>query len=245
MRIVIFISVCFFILGVGAQTLDSIRLNKEGAELLAQQNYLAAQEKFLKALAKDPFFAPVHINLGLAFLGAGNGEKAVASYLTALKYADNDQLRFVIFYNLGQLKGAEKKIDEALGFYQQALELNPDSHETKVNIELLIQQGGGQGKSDDNKEQKDKKDKADKGDKKEQKDKSDKDDKKDNDKDQNQQEKPKEYEKNKPQPRKFKSDELNQADVNKILGEIKQQEQKIRQDYNRKDVKERPRGKDW
>jgi hypothetical protein len=33
--------------------------------------------------------------------------------------------------------------------------------------------------------------------------------------------------------------------VKKILGEINQQEQKIRADYNRQDAKEAPRGKDW
>ena len=33
--------------------------------------------------------------------------------------------------------------------------------------------------------------------------------------------------------------------VKKILEELKQQEQKIRAEYNRKGAKERPRDKDW
>lgn len=76
-----------------------------------------------------------------------------------------------------------------------------------------------------------------------------KDDKKDSDKD-----KDKEKEKDQPkqpapnqkyQPRPFNGKELSEADVKKILGEIKQQEQKIRSEFNRKDVKEQPRDKDW
>ncbi|MGZ5280485.1 MAG: tetratricopeptide repeat protein, partial [Pseudobdellovibrionaceae bacterium] len=59
------------------------------------------------------------------------------------------------------------------------------------------------------------------------------------------QDQPKEYGKNKPQPQKFKSGELTQGDVNKILGEIKQQEQKIRAEFNKKETKDEPRDKDW
>jgi tetratricopeptide (TPR) repeat protein len=226
----------------GAQSLEAVRLNKEGAALLQQQNFLLAEEKFLKALSRDPLMSALHVNLGLAFELAGQTEKAQASYLTAAKLAlseRTDQIRFVAFFNLGQMMGKLKNVTAALEYYQQALELKPDSQETKVNIELLIQQnaGGGQGQKDkdDKNKDKDKKDKDD----------QDQNDKKDDEKDGKDKDKPKEYQKNKPQPKKFKSEELTQGDVNKILGEIKQQEQKIRQDYNRKDVKEKPRGKDW
>ena len=43
-------------------------------------------------------------------------------------------------YNLGVLLGAQKKVPEALNYYQKALDLNPASNEVKHNIELLIQQ---------------------------------------------------------------------------------------------------------
>jgi hypothetical protein len=33
--------------------------------------------------------------------------------------------------------------------------------------------------------------------------------------------------------------------VNKILGELKQQEQKIRAEFNKREVKEKPKEKDW
>jgi tetratricopeptide (TPR) repeat protein len=233
-----------FSFGAGALQLETVQLNKEGAQLLKQQSFLLAQEKFLKALSLDPFLDALHVNLGLALEGQGQVEKAVASYLTALKYSSSDQVRFVALFNLGQIYVKDKKIDEALSYYQMALDLKPDSIETKTNIELLVQQGGagGKGSSDDkDKDQKDKKNQQGSGEEDQKKD-DKKDDKGDKDKEQD---KPKQYEKNKPQPKKFKSEDLTQGDVNKILGEIKQQEQKIRQDYNRKEVKEKPRDKDW
>jgi Ca-activated chloride channel family protein len=72
---------------------------------------------------------------------------------------------------------------------------------------------------------------------------SDKDNKDDKEKQQDQPKTPAKNEKYKPRP--FDGKELSEADVKKILGEIKQQEQKIRSEFNRKDVKEQPRDKDW
>jgi Ca-activated chloride channel family protein len=229
----------------------SVRLNQEGVLLLKAQNFAAAQERFIRALAENPMMAALHINLGLTFLGLQQMEKAEASFATAARLADSEELRFIAYYNLGELQGKAKKTDEALRYYQAALNLKPDSRETKVNIELLIQDQqkqdqGGQGEQDD-KDQKDKKDQQDQKDQKDNKD--SKDSKQDKDQDQQDKEKdgdkPKQYQKEKPQPKPFKSEELTQGDVNKILGELKQQEQKIRSEFNRRDVKEKPRDKDW
>jgi hypothetical protein len=160
-----------------------------------------------------------------------------------LKYGNDPQVQYVGNFNLAEINGRDKKVPEALAYYQAALEMKPDSMEAKTNIELLIsqQQSGGEGKDkkDDQDKKKDDKDKKDgKSD-----DKDKKDDKEDKDKKDDKQ--PKQYGKNRPQPQKFKSEELRQDDVNKILGEIRQQEQKIRQEYNKKVIKEQPNGKDW
>lgn len=68
----------------------------------------------------------------------------------------------------------------------------------------------------------------------------------DKEKEQKEKDQPKTPQKNeKYKPRPFNGEQLSEADVKKILGEIKQQEQKIRSEFNRKDVKEQPRDKDW
>jgi Ca-activated chloride channel family protein len=224
--------------------------NRKGVSDLLKGNPSEAQNKFLSGLARDPYDANLHLNLGLTYEALGQVEKAQASYEVALKLAKNDLTRFAAAFNLGETFQKQKKTDEALQFYQTALQFNPESQETKTNIELLTQdqQGKGKGKDDKDKDKKDKNDSGD-GDQKNQdqgKDEEKKDDKGDSDKpDEKKEEKPKQYKKNKPQPQKFKSEELSPGDVNKILGEIKQQEQKIRGEFNKKEVKEKPRDKDW
>ena len=227
-------------------SLRAIWLNRQGVKLLQEQKPEEALAKWSEALFFSPEAAEIHLNMGLAFEALGQSEKALQAYSTAGQFADSAEMQFRSRFNRGALFQKGKKIDEALGAYHAALEVNPESRETKINIELLIQdqqnqQKQGEGKSDQSNPSKDQKDKKDQ----DQKDQKDKKDQKEKDGQGDKKEKPKEYAKNKPQPRPFKSEELTQGDVNKIMGEIRNQEQKIRSEYNKREVKERARDKDW
>ncbi|MNJ96699.1 Tetratricopeptide repeat protein [compost metagenome] len=229
---------------------QTLKLNREGNELFKTQNPQGASEKYIEGLRFNPFQPELHLNLGLAFEYMQQPEKALQSYKKADELAIQEKNGFVAFaarYNAAQLLGKAKKVDEALELYQKALDLVPTSKETKHNIELLTQQQQGQG-GGEGQDQKDPQD----GDKNQQQKPQDgKDqDKKEQDKDQDgkeqKEEKPKEMKQSqKYKPRPFKGEELSEGDVKKILGEIKQQEQRIRADFNRKETKEQPRDKDW
>lgn len=220
---------------------QAVITNNQGVDALAKTLPAEAQSKFVETLQWAPVEAAVHLNLGLAFAAQGQPEKAQQSYLTAAKLAQDPKVKFMALFNLGELAQKAKKKNEALYYYQEALNLNPASKETKINIELLTQNQQGGGGSGENQEQDQNKDQKD-GDQKDEK----KQDKKDQDKDGDQKkDKPPKYGQGKQQPQKFKSGELSQDDVNKILGEIKQQEQKIRAEFNKTDRQESPNGKDW
>ena len=234
-------------------------LNRQGAQRLAKpETQQQAYQKFVEALQYDPFLGSLHLNLGFSLELMEQADKSLKAYREAEKLAlaeKNLPLLFVSRFNQAQLLGKAKQIDEAIAKYQQALEVAPSSKEVKTNIELLIQsqQGGGQGESEnqDSKGDQDKKDqgqgqgeqkkqdpsKGDKGDQ----DKNEQDKKDQKEKDPNQG--PQKSEKYKPRP--FKGDELSEGDVKKILGELKQQEERIRAEYNKKETKEQPRDKDW
>lgn len=223
--------------------LSSTLENRKGLAALKKEQPAQAQTHFLEALSKNPLDPYLQFNLGYSLEKMDQIEKAKSAYETAAKLGKDEELLFAANYNRGVLFQKEKKIPEALKAYQEALKYNPDSKETKVNIELLTadQQGKGEG------ENKDQKQDGDKGsDKKDQQSEGqDQKDPKDDKDQQGKQDQPKQYGKSKPQPKPFKSEELTQGDVNKILGEIKQQEQKIRAEFNKKDVKDQPKYKDW
>lgn len=142
------------------------------------------------------------------------------------------------WYNAGVAAGEQKRIAEALAYYQKALAINPASKEVKTNIELLLQQqsgGGGDGKDPNNKD--DKKDDKNKGDQEKQ-DQKGQDEKKPNQPDKNQPQP-------KPSPKPFKSEELTERDVKNILEELKRQEQQIRGRMNDRKSKDQDPDKDW
>ena len=224
--------------GPGRPHVKTLELNREGNKFLQGQSYAAAMDKYLEALRFDPFASELHLNLGLSFEGLQQAEKAMQSYKTAETLAQQELNNYVLFmarFNQAQLLGKAKKIDEALALYQKALEVVPTSNETKTNIELLTQNQQGQGGGGESKDQKDQQNQnQDQQDQKDQKDQEKKEDQ------------PKQVQQSpKYKPRPFQGKELSEMDVKKILGELKQQEEKIRAEYNRKEMKEQPRDKDW
>ena len=240
--------------GPGRPHLRTLELNREGNEALQGQTYPTAMGKYLEALRYDPFAGALHLNLGLSFEGQQQADNALQSYKEAEVLAEkegNKELQFMALFNRAQLLGKAKKVDEALELYQKALDIVPTSNEAKTNIELLIQsqQGGGGGEGQDQKDQQDQKqDQKQGGQGQDQKDQKDQKKPQDSDKDKEQKEQPKEGQKQqspKYKPRPFQGQELSEGDVKKILGELKQQEERIRAEYNRKEVKEQPRDKDW
>lgn len=216
---------------LGWTPVDSYRANQEAQDALRNEQFQSGLQKSIEGLATDPFRFEHHMNVALSFQGIGDLEQALKAFESAQKYAETPEQKFMAAYNLGQILGKAKKIDEALKAYQEALDINPSSIETKHNIELLIQssQGGGQGK--------DQKKEGGEGDQNKEPNESDgEQDQKD----------PKKFAENPPpQQRPFQGKEISEADAKKILDELGRQERRIRSEFHKKGRKESPRGKDW
>lgn len=232
-----------------ARALDLIYKNNTGVRHSGKEKHLEAYETFLGLTAEDPYDPALLFNLGSSLTALGEEEKAAPLYKELLKNIDlrlgqskSDEekmelykLKYAVLYNLGVHFQVVKEIDQALKYYQQALELNPDSKEIKTNIELLFQ-GGGQGKGKPDKDQK--------GEGEGEGEKDPNDSEGQGDKEQKPQEKPKESEKEKKQ-REFDQSQMSMQDLNRIMEELKQQEQNIRAKVQKKGGKDAPREKEW
>jgi tetratricopeptide (TPR) repeat protein len=225
---------------------------------LKAEKYEEALLRYFQMLESDGSRLATHSNIGVLLSKMQKPEDALKSLQHALKLAleQKDPVGiFAVNFNLGVYYGAQKKVTEALESYQAALEVNPASIEAKTNIELLIRQqqqeqqekdqqkkeGEGEGE-DPNQKPKD----GDKGDDQKKDDKGDKpkDEPKDGD-DEKKQDQPRQQSP-KYKPRPFKGDQLSEGDVKKILGELKNQEQKIRANFDKNEKgKSRDNEKDW
>lgn len=231
-----------------ASSLSLIWKNNSAVQKIAQEKNLEAHEDFVSLLAEDPYDLFLQFNLGSSLDVLGEQEKSEKSYLEILKMTETllknnpspEELkkiltvRFAALYNLGVHAGAQKKIDTALDYYQQALALNPDSKEIKTNIELLIRQGQGGGEGEDQKQDESS------GEGQNQKPKD-----QDESKDQKKPEDKKDQQKPENKPKEFDQSQMSKEDLKRILEELKEQEQGIRAKMQRKGDKEESNEKDW
>ena len=105
-----------------------------------------SEHKLLESfLAKYPENLFLHYNLGTFWIFQ-DIQKTVKQFSFILKNKKSDELRFKIAFNLGTLYGYDKRlstkdghhIDEALKYYQIALEIKPDSLETKQILKCFF-----------------------------------------------------------------------------------------------------------
>jgi tetratricopeptide (TPR) repeat protein len=248
-------------------TLTVLRYDYEARKQLKAEHFEEALQNYYNIVQVYPNDAGPHSNIGVILNMVQKPEEALKSLEQALELAKQNHdsaAEFAVQYNMGWYFTGLKKIDEALEHYQAALEVKPSSIETKTNIELLIQQNkqgqNGEKSDDQSKQDQDKKDqKPDEGksgqDNKDQKDKNKdqkdqdkKDDKKDGDQDKEQKPDDGKKRENSPKykPRQFNGEQLSEGDVKKILGELRNQEQKIRANFEKKEKgKTRRNEKDW
>ena len=217
-----------------ANELKGIRNNNQGVKNYMQEKPVEAFRDFSEALADLPFVPEAHFNLGNAFLVNKEFDKATREYREAIRLAPGDserakEIRFRGLFNSAVALTEQKRVDEALEAYQSALEIRPNSVEVKTNIELLTANGGG-GESGEQQQpsEGDQEQKEGQGQQQQQ---------------QQQQQAQQKEQKQKPKP--FKSEQLTNQDVGRILDELKRQEEQIRAKMEQDNAKDAPPEKDW
>lgn len=214
--------------------ITATRENNQAIAALKKKDADKAESKLLSALGADPFNPILHLNLGWLFEKEKKYDMAVREYQSVLRDSAvrpiPDELKFIAHFNAGNALAEKKDIPGALKQYQAALDLNPDSKETKINIELLFKGGGGQGKGSGQKKQSQKNKKN--------------GNKKQPNKNQNNNQNQRYTNKGHPKP-KFNSKDLTREDVRKIMDELKSEEQKVRSRIYDAKTKDTPPAKNW
>jgi len=103
---------------------ECLTLKKYGDAALREHNYSLAAGQYVRALEIKPDEVSVRVNLGITYIKAGNAAEGVKYLEQALQMDPSPTLRGVIYYNLGELSETQEKPDEALRYFQQALEFH-------------------------------------------------------------------------------------------------------------------------
>ncbi|SDW90869.1 tetratricopeptide repeat protein [Aequorivita viscosa] len=238
----------------------------EAQQSLQKEKFAEAEADYRKAISLNPKSEVAKYNLGTAYYGKEKNAEAMLRFKQAATTATTKAQKHQAFHNLGNTFMNEKKYQEAVESYKNALRNNPNDDQTRYNLALakdMLEKNppppeDKDDKKEDNKDNKeqekdrDQKDQdkkeGDEGEEKEDKDKGDeKEDKQQGDKEKGEPNKPKEEEGDKPQQQQQVPGQLSPQQVKSLLEAMNNEEKKVQDKINaemQKGVKVKS-DKDW
>ncbi|NOU59191.1 tetratricopeptide repeat protein [Marinifilum caeruleilacunae] len=243
MKKVLLLFICMIcLLSMEAFAQKERKFIRSGNELFEGEKFENSEVEYRKALDKKVNSYEAGFNLGDALYKQKKYEEALKQFQTlAVNEKDPEKLGH-LFHNMGNTLLESKKIDESIEAYKQSLRYNPNSQETKYNLEYARQmkkkQEEEQKKQDQNKDQnqdqkdqdkkdQDKKDQDKKDQDKKDQDKKDQDkknqDKKDQDQNKDQQDKGDKDKQQQQQPK------ISKEDAQRLLEALENDEKKVQE----------------
>ncbi|MFG6685146.1 tetratricopeptide repeat protein [Mariniflexile sp. HNIBRBA6329] len=232
----------------------------EANNLINEKDFVSAEKEYRKAISEQATSVAGIYNLGSSYIKKGNLEEALYRLDQAAKIATSKEEKHKAYHNIGNVLMENKKCQEAVEAYKNALRNDPTDEETRYNLGLAKicaeQQKDNQDDKKDDKDNKDKKDqdKKEGDDKKEQdqKDQGDQDQKEGDDK-KDDKGKPKDEKDDKgkgdekQQPQQPRPGQMSPQQVKSLLEAMNNQEQKVQEKVNaekQKGIKVKTE-KDW
>ena len=223
---------------------------------MAKDNFIIAEAAYREAIALNPKDDTGKYNLGNAYYDKELNDVAMSRFKQAAAVADTKLDKYSAFHNLGNTYMNDKKYQEAVESYKNALRNNPKDEETRYNYalakELLEDQekngGGGDDDKDNEDDKKDEEKKEDQDNENNKKDGEDGDQKDENDKGEEEQDK-KEGDENKDkgkpdEPKEEKQEQqptepgkLSPQQVQNLLEAMNNEEKKVQDKINAKKQK--------
>jgi Ca-activated chloride channel homolog len=115
-----------------AQTSDA--LIRRGNSFYNKQDYDQSMFNYEKALKKSPGNPDAYFNLGDALYRKNDYEKAAGSYDDVLQSKADENTRQSAYYNKGVAMIRQKKIDESIDAWKNALRIDPADSNARENL---------------------------------------------------------------------------------------------------------------
>jgi Ca-activated chloride channel family protein len=109
-----------------------------GNDFYKQQQYDQAAAEYKKALTKAPGSTKAKFNLANTTAKQGKPDEAVKSFTEISDNAKEVDLKSKAFYNKGAVLSQQKKLEESIDCYKNALRQNPDDKEARENLQKAL-----------------------------------------------------------------------------------------------------------
>jgi len=145
------------VVSVRAQSADA--LIRQGNRNYNKQEFDQSLSNYDKALKKAPGNPDAQFNQGDALYRKNDYEKAAAAYDDVLQSKADDKTRQSAYYNKGVAEIKQKKLEESINDWKNALRLNPADSDARENlVKALLEKK----KQDQQQQQQNKKDQKEK-----------------------------------------------------------------------------------
>ena len=128
-------------------------LIKEGNDAFIAKKYALAAENYRNAVTKNPSNAIAQYNLGNALYQDKNTEEALLAYDAAIGKTESPAIKSNAWYNKGLLLQEKNKLAESIEAYKNAIRINPQDEDARLNLQKALQKQKQQQKKEEPKKQ--------------------------------------------------------------------------------------------
>ncbi len=135
MRVIFTIMLAIFIISAQAQTANQSIL--KGNEYYRLGQYEQAEKEYSAAVKADPANTTAKFNLAAAIYRMGKEPESIKNY-EELTTVQNTSLKANAYYNKGSILSKQKKLEESIDVYKNALRNNPNDKEARENLQKAL-----------------------------------------------------------------------------------------------------------
>ena len=111
---------------------------RKGNQLYKDGDYDRSIAEYERAIKLDPQLSAANFNFGNALFRKEKWEDAQKNFETVIQNSKEDAVRQKAFYNKGVSLTKQKKLEESIEAYKQALRMNSVDEDARVNLQKAL-----------------------------------------------------------------------------------------------------------
>lgn len=128
----------FCIPAIVVQAQDKQKSLREGNDFYRQKQFEKAAAAYEKAVQEDPSSSRARFNLANTLQQLGKQEEALKAFTELTTTAKEKDIKAGAWYNKGVVLSQQKKLEESIEAYKNALRLKPDDTEARENLQKAL-----------------------------------------------------------------------------------------------------------
>ncbi|MBL7724202.1 MAG: tetratricopeptide repeat protein [Chitinophagaceae bacterium] len=133
-----FLITIFFLVALLAKSQDDEKAIQKGNRYYKQQQFENATVEYNKAVSANPANTTAKFNLANSLQKQGKQDEALKEFSALIEKSTEKDLKSKSYYNKGVVLTQQKKLEESIEAYKNALRQNPDDKETRENLQKAL-----------------------------------------------------------------------------------------------------------